>query len=72
MSLAQVVHKISSDTDFAAQWRKDPKAALVGNGFDLSQEEIAFLSKGLGRAGYDNGQKVPLSSVDPYGISWRE
>ena len=43
MSLAQVVYSISTDHDFAAQWNKDPEAALAGRGLKLSSEEMAFL-----------------------------
>ncbi len=71
MSLAHVVYKISNDTDFAAQWRRDPKAALSGNGYSLSREELAFLSKGLSRAGFDDGRTLHLSELDVIAGSWR-
>jgi len=71
MSLAHVVYKISNDSDFAAQWRQDPKAALTGNGYSLSREELAFLSKGLRRAGFEEGQTLHLSELDVIAGSWR-
>ena len=71
MSLAQVVYKISNDSDFAAQWRRDPKTALTGNGFDLSREEFAFLSKGLRRAGFEEGRMLHLNELDVIAGLWR-
>jgi len=71
MSLAHVVYKISNDSDFATQWRRDPKAALAGNGFDLSREEFAFLSKGLRRVGFEDGRKLLLNDLDVIAGSWR-
>lgn len=53
MTLAQVVYNISTDSDFAAQWRMDPDAALAGKGLKLSQEEKAFLTSGLSRKSQD-------------------
>ena len=49
MTLAQVVYNISTDAEFASQWRSDPEAALANRGLMLSQEEMAFLSRGLKR-----------------------
>jgi hypothetical protein len=72
MSLAKVVYRISNDADFAALWRRDPEAALAGNGFSLSREEYDFLSKGLRRVGFEGGQKVRLSELDFVARSWRE
>ena len=68
MTLAQVVYNISTDTDFAAQWRRDPEAALEGRGLKLSREEMAFLSAGLKRDG--DGRKVRLSNV-AFAENWR-
>lgn len=53
MTLAQVVYNISTDADFAAQWRSDPDAALAKRGLKLSREEKAFLSTGLVRKSED-------------------
>jgi hypothetical protein len=72
MSLAHVAYKISNDSDFAAQWRRDPKATLTGNGYSLSREELAFLSKGLRRAGFEGGPTLHLSELDVIAGSWRE
>jgi hypothetical protein len=72
MSLAHVVYKISNDSDFAAQWQRDPKAALTGNGYSLSREELAFLSKGLRRTGFEEGRKLHLSELDVIAGSWRD
>ena len=70
MSLAQVVYNISTDSDFAAQMRRDPEGALAGKGLHLSQEEMAFLSSGLARSGAD-GKKVRLSNIASFGSNWR-
>ena len=71
MSLAQVVYKISNDNRFAEEWHKDPKSALDGNGYRLTQEEIAFLSTGLRQA--SNGNKVKFIDLEPpTTFSWRE
>jgi len=72
MSLAHVVYKISNDSDFAAQWRRDPKAALTGNGYSLSREELAFLSKGLRRTGFEEGRTQRLSELDVIAGTWRD
>jgi len=69
MSLAQVVYKISTDTDFAAEWARDPEAALQSNGLKLSREELEFLSMGLKRNDFATS-KVGLSEV-ALGASWR-
>jgi hypothetical protein len=49
MTLAQVVYNISTDAEFASQWKSDPEAALANRGLMLSQQEMAFLSRGLKR-----------------------
>lgn len=72
MSLAQVVYNISNDADFATQWRKDPKAALDGKGYQLSREEFNFLSKGLSKSGHSEGHRVNLSELVLAASSWRE
>jgi len=71
MSLATVVYKISNDSDFAAQWRKNPDVALSSNGFNLSREEFAFLAKGLRRVGFEEGRTQRLSELDIFSGSWR-
>lgn len=53
MTLAQVVHGISTDTEFAARWRTNPEAALAEKGLQLSKEELAFLSAGLKKKDHD-------------------
>jgi hypothetical protein len=58
MTLAQVVYNISTDDQFAAEWRSDPEAALATRGLKLSQEELNFLSKGLKRK---DQEKTPFS-----------
>jgi len=72
MSLAQVVHKISSDSDFATLWRRDPEAALAGTSYRLSREEVAFLSSGLRRAGFEDSRMLRLSDLDFVARSWRD
>jgi hypothetical protein len=71
MSLAQVVYQISTDNDFAAQWRQDPEAALAGKGLKLSPEEMAFLSAGLQRSRVDDTRKVRLSEVVQLARGWQ-
>ncbi len=61
MSLAQVVHHMSTDQNFAAQWRIDPEGTVEKRGFRLSKEEMAFLKAGLKRQ--DNGSEVNLSDL---------
>jgi hypothetical protein len=70
MSLAQVVHSISTDREFAAQWQQDPEAALAGKGLKLSREELQFLSAGLKRDG-STARKVRLGDVAFFSDSWR-
>ena len=72
MSLAQVVYKITNDSDFAAKWLRNPEAALEGNGFHLTQEEYAFLAKGLRQVNNGNGQSVRLSELVLEARSWRD
>ena len=69
MSLAQVVYRISNDSDFAAEWRRDPEAALAGKGLRLSREEFTFLSQGLKRTEDHN---VSLSEIVMAATSWRD
>ena len=68
MTLAQVVHKMSTDTDFAAQWRENPEVALSSHGWSLSKEEQAFLTMGL--KGHDSSSKNPMKLPDSLGFSW--
>jgi len=49
MALAQVVYRISTDADFAAQMRNDPEGALKERGWLLSKEELSFILAGLFR-----------------------
>lgn len=51
MTLAQVVYQMSTDTDFASQLLSNPQTALEKNGFEISQEELAFLLTAHNRAG---------------------
>jgi len=60
MALAQVAYQISRDTDFASRLRIDPEGTLAEKGFELSREELAFLSRGL--RGYSDEQ-VSLSGL---------
>jgi hypothetical protein len=71
MSLAQVVYNISTDSDFAALWRRDPEAALAGKGFKLSREELEFLSAGLRRGGHEEGRSIRLSDLAVKARDWR-
>jgi hypothetical protein len=71
MSLAQVVYNISTDSDFAAAWHEDPKAALARKGYQLSQEEINFLAEGLKKSGHEGGRRVNLSEIVLAASSWK-
>jgi hypothetical protein len=62
MSIAQVVHSMSTDIDFANQWRIDPEGALAKRGWWLSSEELAFLKAGLKRSG-QNEHEVRLEDL---------
>ena len=72
MSLAQVVYKMSNDSDFVDQWRRNPEVALANNGFQLSQEEFDFLARGLRRVGDNGSQKVKLSDLVVAARGWRD
>jgi hypothetical protein len=61
MALAQVVYRISTDADFAAQMRTNPESALEERGWRLSKEEVSFLLAGLFGKSFDEetrGMKV--------------
>ena len=68
MALAQVAYQISRDTDFASRLRIDPEGTLAEKGFELSREELAFLSRGL--VGYSDEQ-VSLSDLVSKMRGWR-
>ena len=68
MTLAQVVYKISNDTDFASRWFSNPEAALAEKGLKLSKEEFAFLSKGLKRGEQEH---VSLQDLVKMSSNWR-
>ena len=70
MSIAQVVHSMSTDNDFANQWRIDPEGALAKRGLWLSNEELAFLKAGLRRSG-QNDNEVHLSDLLRNAREWR-
>ena len=69
MSIAQVVHSMSTDNDFANQWRIDPEGALAKRGLWLSNEELAFLKAGLKRNG-QNVNEVHLSDLLRKAKNW--
>jgi hypothetical protein len=60
MSLAKVVHNLSTDHDFAAQWKVDPEGTLEKRGLRLTNEELAFLKKGLKR---NRSDEIRLSEL---------
>lgn len=70
MSLAQVVHHMSNDNDFANQWRLDPEGTLAQRGLRLSKEELAFLKAGLKRQDV-NGKSINLSDLLVKASNWR-
>ena len=53
MALAQVVYRISTDADFAAQMRTNPESALEDRGWRFSKEEVCFLLAGLFGKSFD-------------------
>lgn len=59
VALAQVAYQISRDKDFALRLRNDPEGTLAEKGFELSREELAFLSTGL-----HNGSSSSVSLDD--------
>jgi hypothetical protein len=61
---------MSTDTDFAAQWRKDPEGTLAKRGLRLSNEELNFLKAGLRRQDL-NTKKVNLSDLLEKAMNWR-
>ena len=68
VALAQVAYQISKDRDFAARMRIDPEGTLAEKGFELSREELAFLSKGLfGRS----DEQVSLNDLVAKMRGWR-
>lgn len=69
MSLAQVVHRMSTDNDFASQWRLDPEGTLAKRGLRLSNEELAFLKSGLKRQ--DRRDEVNLADLLTKVSNWR-
>jgi hypothetical protein len=69
MSLAQVVHHMSNDSEFAMQWRVDPEGTLARTGFWLSQEELAFLKAGLKRR---DDSEVRLSDLVRQARGWMD
>jgi hypothetical protein len=69
MTLAQVVYQMSNDTDFLSQLLDNPESALKKKGFELSQEELAFLLTAHNRAGQD---KMRIVNVADYTAArWR-
>jgi hypothetical protein len=68
MTLAQVVYQISTDGDFAAQMRSDPRSALTQRGWRLSKEELAFLVTVLKR---EAQELVDLRKLVESKGSWR-
>lgn len=69
MTLAQVVYSISTDEDFARQWRSDPDTALAGKGLQLSKEEQAFLTMGFRRYSPEDKTKMNLANIG-FGLPW--
>jgi len=70
MSLAQVVYRISTDSDFAARMQADPEIVLAEKGFSLSKEEQAFLARGLAR-GSQSGNKISMNEVASLYVGWK-
>jgi len=68
MSLAKVVYNLSTDHDFASQWKTDPEGTLAKRGLRLTNEELAFLKTGLKRRDTDN---VRISDLLLKARDWR-
>jgi hypothetical protein len=60
MSLGKVVHSLSTDHDFVAQWKSDPEGTLAKRGLRLTSEELAFLKTGLK---HHETKEVKLSDI---------
>jgi hypothetical protein len=71
MSIAQVVHRISTDNDFARQWNLDPEGALAKRQLRLSNEELAFLKAGLKRSRQSENE-VRLADFLREAAEWRK
>lgn len=67
MSLAKVVHQLSTDNDFASQWKTDPEGTLAKRGLRLTTEELAFLKTGLKR---HDVNEVRLSDIVHKARNW--
>ena len=63
MTLAQVVYKISNDTDFASELYTNPEAALAKRGLKISNEELAFLLTARHRVEQQKLDVVSLADV---------
>lgn len=63
MTLAQVVHQMSTDADFASQLYSNPEAALSKRGLKISKEELAFLLSSRHRVEQEKLDIVSLSNV---------
>lgn len=63
MTLAQVVHQMSTDADFASQLYSNPEAALSKRGLKISNEELAFLLSSRHRVEQEKLDIVSLSNV---------
>jgi hypothetical protein len=61
---------MSTDLDFAAQWRMDPEGTLAKRGLRLSNEEMAFLKSGLRRQDL-RSKEVNLSDLLVKAGNWR-
>ena len=71
MTLAQVVYRISTDSDFAARMQRDPEKALKEDDFNLSHEEHAFLANGLRRGVHADGSRVAMKELANLYVGWR-
>jgi len=68
MTLAKVVHSLSTDTDFVKQWKSDPEGTLEERGLRLTSEELAFLKTGLKRK---ETKEVKLADILFKARSWQ-
>jgi hypothetical protein len=69
MTLAQVVHQMSNDTQFASELYSNPETALAKKGLKLSRQEIAFLVSARHRV--EQHKLDVVSLADAPNAGWR-
>jgi len=62
MPLADVIYRIATDADFAAQFQQEPETTLAAAGLSLGEEDIAAVlavMQGLGSLGQMSTEGIP-------------